>query len=311
MPFLAAIPAAMSAIGSVAGAVGGVAGAIGGIGGKKTAETTTSQTSATSGLRLTGPSALEQQATAGTAGSFADLQGLLAQGPGATDVTAGTQSSRDLAALLQQYQQTGGMPSAQDIAQAQGFAGQMFAGQRLGAQQATLEAQQQYAQQAAIQGRGGLDPILRNKLAEQQRMQEQQIGAQQMAFGAQQAQGISQNRLAFAGQRANVLGGLASQAMSNRQALLSMGSQLQAAERNFRLATAEKYGTETKTGTATKEEPGGLLGGITGAMAGAGAGVQGVQGLANLWKSPVNPEIGGAPSARLSSLDAMKEAMYK
>lgn len=292
MPFLAALPA----IAGIAGGVGSVAGAIGGAMGKNSS----TNTSNTSGIRLGQASGLEQQAGQNISDQFGQLSSLTAQGPGAEDVSAGTQSSRDLASLLQQYQQTGGAPSSQDISQGQSFAGQMFAGQRLGAQQAALEANQQFSQQAAIQGRGGLDPVFRNKVAQQQQQQEALIGAQQNAFGAQQAQQFSQNRLGFAGQRANVLGGLATQAMSNRQTLLGLGSQIQNAERNFRLAGAEKYGSGAQQDTA----PGNPLGGISGGLGGFAAGVQGVQGLSKMFAPPQYSQ------KDLSNLTAMNDAMY-
>ncbi len=287
MPFLAALPA----IASVAGGIGSAVGAVGGLLGKNTS----GASGETSGIRLGSASGLEQQATGAIGANFDQLQQFTDLGPGASDVTAGLGANRDLAALLQQYQQTGGAPSSQDIGQAQSFAGQMFAGQRIGAQQSALEAQQQFSQQAAIQGRGGLDPIFRNKVAQQQQQQEALIGANQGAFAAQQAQQFSQNRLGFAAQRSNVLGGLASQALSNRQALVGMGSQLQAAERNFRLASGEKYGT----GSKTNSEPGGPLQALSGGLSGFASGVQAVGGIAKLFpadttgSSANNPVVDG------------------
>jgi hypothetical protein len=268
------------AIGTTAAIIAGGAALAGGIAGaipkkETTSNQSTTTSSSTSSVNAGTATAQEQAAGGAISSNFSQLQDFSNLGPGASDVSAGVGASRDLASLLQQYQQSGGAPSAQDIQQGQSFAGQMFAGQRLGAQQASLEAQQQYAQQAAIQGRGGLDPIFRNKVAQEQQRAEAMIGAQQNAFGAQQAQQFSQNRLGFASQRANVLGGLATQALSNRQALVGMGSQIEAAERNFRLQTATRSqsGTQDTSGTSTKESGGGVGGAISGALGGLGSGL--------------------------------------
>jgi hypothetical protein len=280
---------------AIIGGVGSVAGAIGGAMGSKKTTTTDEKSSTTGGLRLGAASAQEQAATGTVSTNFSQLQDFANLGPGASDVTAGTGASRDLASLLQQYQQSGGAPSSQDIEQGQSFAGRMFAAQRLGAQQASMEAQQQFAQQAAIQGRGGLDPIFRNKVAQEQQRAEAMIGAQQNAFASQQAQQFSDRRLDFAGKRAQVLGGLATQALSNRQALVGMGSQIQAAERNFRLATAEKYGTSAGNKTSVEETPGSVMGAISGGLGGLSAGIGAVGGLGKMFNpSGTTGGIGGS-----------------
>lgn len=231
-----------------------------------------------SSVNLGPASGLEQASGSSIADNFNQYQQYSDLGPGASDVSAGVGANRDLAALLQQYQQSGGAPSGQDIGQANQYANQLFAGQRVGAQQSALQAQQQFQAQAAIQGRGGLDPVFQNKVAQQQQQQEALINANQGAFAAQSAQQFSQNRLGYAAQRSNVLGGLASQALSNRQALVSMGSQLQSAERNFRLASANR----STTGQSTQTSGGGLGGAITGGLAGLGAGL----GLMNQLTAP-------------------------
>lgn len=291
----AALGAGISSIGAIAGGIGGIAGAIGGAQGKRENRTGMENASSTSGINLGPASQLEQQSAANLQSNFSQLEQFANLGPGGADVSAGVGASRDLASLLQQYQQTGGAPSSQDILQGNQFASTQFAGQRLGAQQAALEASQQFAQQAAIQGRGGLDPVFRNKVAQQQQQQEAIIGAQQNAFGAQQAQQMSQNRLGFAAQRANVLGGLATQALSNRQALVGMGSQIQSAERNFRLASGQKYDTKSGSSGASTENPGGILGAISGGFGGLAAGVQGVSGLQKLFANAPQQDITQRP----------------
>lgn len=289
MPIAALLPLLPSLIPLAAGAISGAMG-------KGSSKQETGTSSSTTSIDAGQAGATEQQSGQSVNSNFSQLQDFANLGPGASDVTAGVGASRDLATLLQQYQQTGGAPSQQDIQQGQGYAGKMFAGQRLGAQQAGIEAQQQFAQQAAIQGRGGLDPIFRNKVAQQQQQTEAQIGAAEGAFGAQQAQQFSQNRLGFASQRANVLGGLATQALSNRQALVGMGSQIQAAERNFRLATATKTTSGTTSGAGGSQEGGGVGGAITGGLAGLGAGASIAGGFPSMGAggSGTPPQVGSS-----------------
>lgn len=266
MPFLAAIPALISTVGGV---VGAVAGAIP----KGSSQDTT---------RNIGPAgALENQGNAASSQSLSELQGLVGQGPGANDVAAGSQSSRDLASMLQQYQNGGNIPGAQDISNANNFASKAFQSQRLGIQQNFQEAQQQYSQQAAIQGRNSLDPVFRNKQNIEMERQQAMLGAQQGQFANQFAMQQPEQRLNFAGQRATVLGGLASQAMSNRQALFNMGNQLSSREQNFRLGAS---GSST-TGSSGGGAGGAISGGIMGLGAGLSAANQ-LQNFNNPFKQP-------------------------
>lgn len=194
-----------------------------------------------------------------------DLQALLAQGPGATDVQAGTDAQRQLAALFQQASQTGGVPGAQDISQAQGLAAQLFQGQQFAQQQAFEDQRIQASRAQARMGRGSFDPILQNKLAQEQTRQSGQLAADQGAFATQYAMQLPQQRLQMAQQYAGVQAQLASQAMANRQALFSLGNQLQTQGQNFRAGTASV--------TQTSSSGGGIGGAISGAIAGAGAGL--------------------------------------
>ncbi len=75
------------------------------------------------------------------------------------------------------------------------------------------------------------------------------------------------NQLAGIGnQLSNIRGGLATQAMQNRMNLMSMGQQLNQSERNYRIGTAQHYGSQYSTGE--QFSGGGFKGAMSGAMAG-------------------------------------------
>jgi hypothetical protein len=116
-------------------------------------------------------------------------------------------------------------------------------------------------------GRSLNDPILAAKLAQEQTRQGAMLEANQGSFAQQFALAQPDRRLGYANQRANILGGLATQAMSNRQALAAMGEGILQREREFRLATANRSGTNTNT------SGGGVAGGIGGALAGGALGM--------------------------------------
>lgn len=265
MPIVAALPA----IGAIASVAAPVVGAIAGGGGQTGSKNT-----------VLAPQSAEEAAAGRTAtGAMSDFQNLINQGPGASDVAAGSGAARDLASLLQQYQNGGNIPTQQDVNNANTFAGRAFQSQKLGIQQNFMDAQQQYAQQAELQGRNSLDPVFRNKQNTEMQRQLQMVGAQQGEFANQFAMQQPGQRLAFAGQRAQVLGGLASQAMSNRQALFNMGNTLQTQQQNFRAGTAS---TATQVG-------GGLGDALSGALAGMPSAIGGIGTLAK--------SFGGASSA--------------
>ncbi len=194
-----------------------------------------------------------------------ELQSLLAAGPGQQDVQAGTQSSRDLASLLQSFAQGGFLPGQADIATSQGLAQQLFAGQQNALQNAFSDQRVQASRNAARMGRSAIDPVLQNKLAQEQTRQQGQLNADIGSYATNFALQLPQQRLGFQQQLAQVQSGLASQAMANRQALLSLGSQLQQQDQNFRLGSAST--------TTTQSQSGGLQGAITGALSGASAGL--------------------------------------
>lgn len=241
------------ALGAILGAAGGILGAIGGAQGASQSQTVRRELApASAGETRGGELALQ---------NLNDLQSLLAQGPGAQDVAAGAGAQRSLAELLAQLQQSGGLPGAQDVQAAQTFAGQVFQGQQNSLANAFEDQRVQASRAQARLGRGGFDPVLQNKLAQEQTRQSGQLAADQGAFAAQFAQQLPQQRLGFAQQLAGVRAGLASQAMANRQAVFNLGSQLQQQGQQFRLGSA--------TTTSSQSQPGGFLGALTGGIAGA------------------------------------------
>jgi len=195
--------------------------------------------------------------------SLNQLQEMIARGPGAQDVQAGADSQRDLARLIKELQGNGGMPNDQDTARAGDFADRAFAGQRNSLTNTFEDQRVQASRAQARTGRGSFDPILQNKLAQEQTRQSGQLAANQGSFAAQYAQQLPNQRLQLAQQFAGVQSGLASQAMSNRQALLGLGQQLRSGDQNFRAGTA----------TTTQSSGGGFQGFLTGALGGGAMGM--------------------------------------
>lgn len=209
-------------------------------------------------------SAFGAQGQSMASAGMTSFQSMVDQGPGGADVAAGAGAQRDLASLLQQYQQSGGIPTSQDMSQAESFAGSMFGGRRNALRDSFREQSQQFNQQAALMGRSPLDPVMRNKLAQEQTRQSRQLDTEQGAFASQFAMQQPDRRLGFAQGRAQVMGGLASQAMANRQALFSMGQNALNSDNNLRMG----QGSTTSSGGGQ-----GAFNAITGGIAGAGAGM--------------------------------------
>lgn len=155
--------------------------------------------------------------------SFRQMQAFAAKGPGAEDVGNFTGSQRDLASMLQQYSQGGFMPGQEDIGRANDLAGQLFQAQRVAQTQAFQDQLTMANRAAARSGRGVNDPILRNKLAQEQTRQSALLEAQQGGFAAQYAQSLPGQRLNFAQQRVGVLGELSGQAWNNQTNLYNTG----------------------------------------------------------------------------------------
>lgn len=205
---------------------------------------------------------------------LAALTGMVDQGPGGRDVLAGTEAQRNLAALFGREATTGGLPGQQDIRGAQGFASQIFNPQRVALQQALEQQSRSAARQGALLGRSATDPILRAKLASEQTRQQQMLEAQQGAFSADYANQLQQNRLNLSSQQANILGGLATQALQNRQTLLSLGNQLTQQEREWKLATATRRsrGTQSNEVGAGDRVAAGISSGLSGFSSAMGIG---------------------------------------
>jgi len=254
--------AALSAVGAI---MGGAAGSEG--------ERSRSTTNTSSVVRLRdieslnrGRSALEAEGDKSTMDFFQSLKSLLQAGPGEADVTAGTQGMRDYASRLQQLLSQGGV----DVAAGQQFAQNIFAPQQLGLQQSFQDQQVQANRMAARLGRTGNDPILRNKLAQEQTRQQAMLNSQQGAFAAEQAYALPQQQINYAQALANTRMGLASQAFQNRQNLMQLGQSLTQQERQYRLQAASQTGQTQFGGTVG----GGWAGALTGAMGGATAGAK-------------------------------------
>jgi hypothetical protein len=198
-------------------------------------------------------------------GEYDKIAGMVNAGPGQEDVSTAYAANKDFASMLARYSDGGFMPGEADFGQANKLAGMAFEGQREAQRQAFADQDVGYARQAALMGRDAADPILAAKKMQEQTRQSSLLGANQNSWATQFAMQMPQQRLAYAAQRGDVLNGLASQAMANRQALLGLGSSLLGQERNWRLATASR--------TNSQESGGGLGGFISGALGGAGAGM--------------------------------------
>lgn len=227
-----------------------------------------------SGIRIRSASRLERRATRTLEDQLKQLGQITKLGAGGEDVTAGLESQRSLADLLQQMQASGGLPTGQDTAMANQFARQSFQSQRRALDVQNRNSRRDAARLAARLGTDPSDPILQARLAQQQQDAGLDLAARQGAFGAQFAQQLPGRRLGFASDRANVLQGLSDQAFNNRFRLSALGSQIQGAERKFRLDTGTRF--------QTKESGGGLKGALTGAIAGGGIGMGVARGLQNM-----------------------------
>lgn len=234
-----------------------------------------------------------------------------AQGP----ALQSTGAYNDLASLFQGMQQSGGQPTAEDIARGQSYAGNQFAQQRVNLQQSFDEQIRQANQRAALSGRGINDPILRAKLAQEQMRQGQQLDAAQSQFAGQYAERLPQERLRYAEGRVNALTSLDAllnqrqqQAFSNLTGLAGqqmgfglnqqqLGMQQQQYGTNLQQADFEqRYNVAKGEFVAASNKP--TVGSvISGALGGAGAGL----GIA---KNMMGLGGGGGGSSFVGSLDS-------
>jgi hypothetical protein len=268
--------------------LGGPAGgllAAGGVAGSKPDKSKSQYASYTDAGSAT---AAEQTGQNGMLDSYAKLMEMVNAGPGQQDVARSYSSSRDLASLLDDYSKGGYMPTSSDQSQAQSLAQGLFNPQRVAMQQAFQDQNTQYARQAALMGRSPTDPVLAAKLAQEQTRQSAMLDANQNSFAMQQAMNNPLQRLGFATDKNNILSGLATQAMANRQAIASMGEGIMNNERQFRLATATHYGNQQT------ESGGGFKGAFNGVMATAGT-MASIGGMAMGMPSMGGAGGGGAP----------------
>lgn len=222
---------------------------------------------------------------------FRELAGLVNLGPGASAVQQSQGATEDLARMLQQYAQGGFAPTEAD----QALARQQMAPQWQQLEQYGTQARQQRAQQAALLGRGGMDFTFQNRLRQDLGQMQQQLAAQQASLATQ----LPGQRLGYAGQLADLRAGLAQQAFQNRQAIMGLGSQIQSAERNWRLATATRTG-QTSGSQTMPETGGGLQGAIMGGFMGAGAGLQAAPALGQLFSTKPTQFEYSAPPTRVN-----------
>lgn len=278
-------------MGAIVGAVaGGVAGSQG-----------TSNSTSTS-VNLANASALQNQANNNVSGDYTSLENDVNAGPGQQDVTNYMNNSTSLAAMLGQYAQSGGMPTSSDFSQGNSLASQAFQGQQTALSQSFQQQMQQANGQAAMMGRSGTDPTLMGTLGQSQMLQRQQLMANQGSYANQLAMQLPGQRLQYAGQQNQLLGGLATQALQNRQSILSMGSGI--------LGQQQQYQLGQSGNTSTQSTPGGFRGALLGAMSGAGAGMQVAsmgqmgqpgQGMPAQQSSPVSQPQGFGASSYASS----------
>ncbi len=256
---------------SLAGSVGGAV--LGGlIGGAGTPSSQNSNTQSTSSVNLRnfddiskGQSGLESAAYQQQLSGFADLQKLIGQGPGANEVGANTQFQNQYANQLQGLLSNIANPNQQaNFATAQ----QYFAPQQTALNQQFQQQGIESDRLAARLGRAGNDPILRNKLAQEQTRQQTMLNSQIGSFGQQLPQFQAEQIMGVGNALSNLRGGLATQAMNNRSTLLGMGQQLGAAERQYRLQTAERTGSQS---TQTSGSQGGGVGQMLAGALGGGA----------------------------------------
>lgn len=248
-----------------AAVVGGIAG------GQKDSVTQYQEGATTSGIRLqdfnalsAGQSNLEKNAYDSQVSSFTDLQNLIGKGPGGSEVSANTQFQNSYASQLQQLMQGIANPN-----QAQNFktAQQYFAPQQTALNQQFEQQNTDSNRLAARLGRAGNDPILRNKLSQEKTRQQTMLNSQIGSFGQQLPAFQAEQIMGVGNQLSNLRQGLATQAMNNRSTLLSMGNQLASSERQYRINTAQQYGSNYSHGENLSG--GGLKGAVSGAMAGA------------------------------------------
>lgn len=254
---------------ATAAIVGGAA-AAGAVAGSMKDKSTQEQSS---GVNLAPQTSLELQGQDWASQGYSGFAQMVNAGPGQEDYTNGVQAQRDLATTYQNYANGGFLPNAQDQSTSNNLAASLFGQQRVGLQQSMVQATQNANMSAAAMGRDTNDPILQAKLQTNYANQSAMLNAQQGAAASQFAMQMPGQRLQYQQAYASQMGGLATQAMSNRQALAAMGDGILQQERNW------QYQSGTHWGNQTQESGGGVKGAINGGLAGLGAGMSAVGGM--------------------------------
>ncbi len=222
-----------------------------------------------------GRSDLEAQAYDQSKSTFTDLSSMVNQGPGSAEITANNTYQNSFANTLQGMLAQISNPTAASQQANFSQAQQMFAPQQTALNQQFQDASRSSDRLSARLGRAGNDPILRNKLMQEQTRQQTTLNSQIGAYGQQLPYIRAQQTADIGGQLSNLRAGLATQAMQNRQMLMGVGQSLTAAERNYRMGTA----TKTSDSNEDMSSGGGLKGAIQGGMAGLGAGMSAMKGM--------------------------------
>lgn len=274
---------------AAAAVIGGIAG------GQKDSATSYSEGSSESHLNLRnfedlnkGQSGLEKTGYEANVTGFADLQKLLGMGPGANEVQTNTQYQNTFAGQLQDMLQKLNNPTAADTAANYAKAQQLFAPQQTALNQQFQDQNVASNRLSARLGRAGNDPIMRNKLAQEQTRQQTMLNSQIGSYGQQLPQEQANNLLNIGGNLSNLRAGLATQAFTNRQTLMGMGSQLMNSERQYRINTGQQVGNQYQHGEGLSG--GGLKGAVSGATSafGAVAGMGGTGGgMSSVAKAPM------------------------
>jgi hypothetical protein len=235
--------------------------------------------------------------TATMSGPLADIQKMVAAGPGQADVERSLNSQRGLADMLRQLSQSGGLPTAEDTAASTSLAGGLFNARRTSMNQTFQDLDTDNARLAARLGRDPLDPILRAKLGTTKARMSDSLAAEQTDWANNFALNLPGRRLGFASDAASVDAQLAAQAAQNRATLLGLGTNLLNSERNFRLGAAGKTTTQNAN-------LGDAIGGFFG---GAGAGLK----IGSAFSSFGGGNSGGGSTYNLDSNDIKMGTDYQ
>lgn len=218
-----------------------------------------------------GQSELEKQSYEGRQRDYGALGSLVGAGPGQNEVAGNLQYQNQFASLLQSLlSKSTGPTSASDMNAYTGEAQRLFAPQQEQLNQQFQDEATNARRLSAKLGRPTNDPILQNKLMQEKTRQQSMLNANIGSY-AQQLPDVYANRaLNIGGALSNLRQGLASQALTNRSTLLSMGNELANSERNYRLQAANRYGT--KESDVSTYSGGGFKGAVNGGLQGFSAG---------------------------------------